>query len=50
MLITQTNNVLERVAVHAIPIGIGGEAEGAIGYLVTAYEKESKQQMIQCLK
>ena len=36
MLITQTNNVLERVAVHAVPIGIGGEAEGAIGGLAAA--------------
>ena len=22
---------LERVAVHAVPVGIGGEAEGAVG-------------------
>ena len=36
MLITQTNNVLERVAVHAVPVGIGGEAEGAVGVLAAA--------------
>ena len=36
MLITQTNNVLERVAVHAVPIRVGGQAEGAVGGLAAA--------------
>ena len=27
---------LERVAVHAVPVGIGGEAEGAVGGLAAA--------------
>ena len=27
---------LERIAVHAIPVGIGGEAEGAVGGLAAA--------------
>ena len=29
-------NVSERVAVHAVPVGIGGEAEGSIGGLAAA--------------
>ncbi len=31
---------LERVAVHAIPIGVCGEAEGAVGLLTTAATTE----------
>ena len=31
--------VLERVAVHAVPVGIGGEAEGSIGGLAATTEK-----------
>ncbi len=42
MLITQTNNVLERVAVHAVPIGIGGEAEGAVRGLSAAAITEKR--------
>ena len=30
---------LEHVAVHALPIGIGGEVEGAVGGLAAATEK-----------
>ena len=31
---------LERVAVHAVPVGIGGEAEGAVGGLAAAAATE----------
>ena len=30
----------ERVAVHAVPVGIGGEAEGAVGGLAAAAATE----------
>ena len=35
---------LERVAVHAVPVGIGGEAEGPIGGLAAATATEKKHQ------
>ena len=31
---------LERVAVHAVPVGVGGEAEGAVGGLAAAAATE----------
>lgn len=35
-------NALERVAVHTVPIGIGGHAEGAVALLTTAAATEKR--------
>lgn len=36
----EVNRILERVAVHAVPVGIDGEAEGVVGGLAAAAATE----------